>query len=74
MGDKTDQAKGRVKEAVGTLTGDDDLKREGRDDRLAGEVKEKIDDVVDKAREKLGDVKDKVDEVIDKTKDTVRGK
>ena len=73
MGEKTDQAKGHVKEAIGTLTGDEDLKREGRDDRLAGEVKEKIDDVVDKAREKLGDAKDKVDEVIDKTKNTARG-
>ncbi len=63
MGDKTDQAKGRVKEAVGDLTDNDDLKREGQTDRVAGEVKEKI-----------GDAKDKVEEVIDKTKDAVQGK
>ncbi len=63
MGDKTDQAKGRVKEAVGDLTDNDDLKREGQTDRIAGEVKEKI-----------GDAKDKVEEAIDKTKDAVQRK
>lgn len=63
MGDKTDQAKGRVKEAVGDLTNNDDLKREGQTDRVAGEVKEKI-----------GDAKDKVGEAIDKTKDAVQPK
>jgi uncharacterized protein YjbJ (UPF0337 family) len=37
MGDgKTDKAKGRVKEAAGSLTGDEDLKREGRRDQAAG--------------------------------------
>ena len=60
MSDKTDQAKGRVKEAVGSLTDDDDLKREGKADRTAGE-----------AKEKLGDVKDKVETGIDKVKDAL---
>ena len=81
MGEKTDQAKGRIKEAIGTVTGDEGLEREGRDDRLAGEANEKIGDakdkvveVVDKAKEKLGEAKDKVDEVIDKTRETVHRK
>lgn len=69
MGEKTEQAKGRIEEAVGSLTGDEDLERKGRDDRLAGEAKEKVGDVVDKAEEKLGGAKDKVAELIDKTKD-----
>ena len=60
MSDKTDQAKGRVKEAVGDLTDNDDLKKEGKTDRLAGETKEKV-----------GDVKDKVEEGIDKVKDAL---
>ena len=60
MGEKTDQAKGRVKEAVGNLTDNQDLKREGRADRLAGE-----------AKEKLGDIKDKLEDVIDKVKGSV---
>ena len=63
MGEKTDQVKGRVKEAVGSLTDDKDLKREGRTDRLAGE-----------AKEKLGHAKDKVEEVIDKAKDSMHRK
>jgi uncharacterized protein YjbJ (UPF0337 family) len=63
MSDKTDQAKGRVKEAIGSLKGDSKLKREGRIDRLAGE-----------ANEKVGDVKDKIEKVIDKAKDSLEKK
>ena len=51
MGDKIDQAKGRVKEAAGDVTGDKDLKREGKVDRAAGEVKEKVGDAVDKVKD-----------------------
>ena len=54
MSDKTDQAKGRIKEAVGSLTDDDDLKREGKTDRIAGETKEKV-----------GEANDNVDFVIE---------
>lgn len=50
---KTDEAKGRAKEAAGALTGDDDLKREGKTDRAAGSVKEKVESAVDKVKEKL---------------------
>ena len=35
-----DDAKGRVKEAAGSLTGDDDLKREGKVDKATGAAKE----------------------------------
>ena len=51
MGDKIDQAKGRVKEAAGDVTGDKDLKREGKVDRVAGEAKEKVGDAVDKVKD-----------------------
>jgi uncharacterized protein YjbJ (UPF0337 family) len=63
MGAETDQAKGKVKEVVGTLTGDKDLEAEGKADRLASEAKEKIDEV-----------KVKVDEVVDKTKEAMHRK
>lgn len=43
-----DEAKGRVKEAAGDLTGDDDLQREGKLDRAAGKVKDAVEDVRDK--------------------------
>jgi len=76
MGDKSDQVKGRAKEAVGALTDDEDLKREGRQDRLAGEAKEKlehakdkIEDAIDVAKDKIGQAKDKIEDAIDKAKD-----
>jgi uncharacterized protein YjbJ (UPF0337 family) len=40
-----DDAKGRVKEAAGEVTGDRDLKREGKADRAAGKAKEGADKV-----------------------------
>jgi uncharacterized protein YjbJ (UPF0337 family) len=50
MGEKTDQAKGRVKEAAGDLTDDQSLKNEGKVDQAAGSVKEKVGDAVDKVK------------------------
>jgi uncharacterized protein YjbJ (UPF0337 family) len=58
MGEKTDDMKGRAKEAIGDLTDDDDMKREGKVDRAAGSTKEKAGDMVDKVRDK---VKEKLD-------------
>jgi uncharacterized protein YjbJ (UPF0337 family) len=46
-----DDAKGRLKEGAGALTGDDDLKREGKVDQAAGAVKNLVDDVVDKVKD-----------------------
>jgi uncharacterized protein YjbJ (UPF0337 family) len=60
---KYDDAKGRVKEAAGDLTDDDELKREGKADRTAGRAKQKLDDV-----------KDKVEDVVDNIRDKVTGK
>ena len=59
MSDKTDDIKGRAKEAVGDLTDDKDLKREGKVDRAAGSTKDKVEDAVDKVRDKVKDVLDK---------------
>ncbi|MFP5387716.1 MAG: CsbD family protein [Thermoleophilia bacterium] len=49
-----DDAKGRVKEAAGNLTGDDDLKREGKVDKATGAAKDGVDKVADKAKDALG--------------------
>jgi uncharacterized protein YjbJ (UPF0337 family) len=51
MAGEADKAKGRVKKAVGDLTDDEDLKREGDIDEATGKVKEAIEKVADKARE-----------------------
>ena len=44
----TDEAKGRIKEAAGDLTDDDELKREGKADQVGGKVKDAVDTVKDK--------------------------
>lgn len=51
-GDK-DEAKGRIKEAAGDLTGDDSLKNEGKVDRASGSVKDKVGDAADKIKNTL---------------------
>lgn len=61
MGEKTDEAKGRVKEAAGDLTGDKDLEREGKMDQAGAKVKEKTGKAVDKTKEALDDVLDRDD-------------
>jgi uncharacterized protein YjbJ (UPF0337 family) len=60
MDANTDDVKGRVKEAVGDLTDNDQLKHEGQADRKVGKAKEFIDDVGEKAKDLVDDVKDKV--------------
>ena len=52
-GGKTDELKGRVKEAAGALTGDEKLKREGQVDQTVGKIKQKTDEVIDKVKEAL---------------------
>ncbi len=54
MGENIDEAKGRAKEAAGDLTDDRELKNEGKTDRAASDVKEKVDDVADKLKERFG--------------------
>jgi uncharacterized protein YjbJ (UPF0337 family) len=58
MGGKTDVVKGRIKEAAGALTGNDELRAEGQTDQTVGKVKqvaekavEKVEQVVKKVRE-----------------------
>ncbi|MGH9118801.1 MAG: CsbD family protein [Acidimicrobiales bacterium] len=46
----TDDLKGRAQEAVGDLTDDEGLQREGKVDQAKGKAKEKLDDVADKVK------------------------
>ena len=57
-----DDMKGRAKEAVGDLTDDEDLKREGERDRTAGKLKDKVNDAKNW-------VEDKIDRGRDRAKD-----
>ena len=53
-GGKTDELKGRLKEAAGALTGDKKLKREGQVDQAVGKIKQKLEKVVDKVKGAVG--------------------
>ncbi|MCB0829858.1 MAG: CsbD family protein [Solirubrobacterales bacterium] len=52
-GSKTDDIKGRAKEAAGAVTGDKELKNEGKTDQAAASVKDKVEGAVDKVKDKL---------------------
>ena len=47
---KTDELKGRVKEAAGALTGNEKLKQEGQVDQAAGKAKNAAEKVIDKIK------------------------
>lgn len=51
MGSNADDMKGRVKEAAGDLTDDEDLQREGKADRAGAKVKDTVGDAVDKVKD-----------------------
>lgn len=48
-----DEGKGRLKEAVGSLTSDQDLKREGKADQAKASVKDKVDQAAEKVKDML---------------------
>lgn len=48
---KSEELKGRGKEAAGAATGDKDLKREGQVDQASASVKDKISDAADKVKD-----------------------
>jgi uncharacterized protein YjbJ (UPF0337 family) len=48
-----DDAKGRLKEAAGDISGNDDLKREGKVDQAAGKAKDGVEKVTDKVKDAL---------------------
>lgn len=59
---KWDQAKGRIKEAWGSLTDDDLDRTEGKFDRLVGTIKEKTGEAADAVQNKLHEMFDRADE------------
>jgi uncharacterized protein YjbJ (UPF0337 family) len=55
MGDGTgDKVKGDLKQAGGNLTGDRELKNEGKVDKASGNVKDVVGSVADKAKRIVG--------------------
>ena len=61
MGEGTvDNVKAKVKEAAGDLTDNKDMKREGKTDQAAGNVKDKIGNAKETAEDAVDKVKDKL--------------
>ena len=50
---KSDEVKGRVKEAAGVLTGDKKLERQGKTDQAVGKLKQTVEKVKKKAEEAI---------------------
>jgi uncharacterized protein YjbJ (UPF0337 family) len=59
-----DKAKGRAKEAVGDLTGDEDLQAEGEVDQATGSIKDKAAEIADKVKETASGLVDKVRDAV----------
>ena len=51
MSGKTDEVKGRIKEAAGALIGNDKLRDEGKTDQAVGKVKQVGEKAVEKVKE-----------------------
>jgi uncharacterized protein YjbJ (UPF0337 family) len=60
MAGNFDQNKGKIKQAIGDLTDDKELKREGKADEHAGKLKEFVEDTKDKIEHTIDTVKDKL--------------
>ena len=57
----SDQVKGKLKEAAGVLTDNQELEDEGKADQIAGDAKSIVDNVADKAGDVIDDIKKAVD-------------
>lgn len=65
MGGKTDIVKGRIKEAAGAITDNEELREEGRTDQAVGKVKEVAADAVDSVKDAAAAVKKTVKKALD---------
>jgi uncharacterized protein YjbJ (UPF0337 family) len=57
MDNDLDQAKGKIKQAAGDLTGNENLRKEGKADEHAGKAKEFIEDGKDKLEDGVDKLK-----------------
>ena len=58
MSGKTDVVKGRIKEAAGALTGNDELRAAGKTDQVIGKVKQVAEKAVDKVEQAVKKVRE----------------
>lgn len=60
MGEFIDKAKGMIKEVVGEVTGNKELKREGKTDQIKGQLERTVKDVKSTVKDTTEDVKNAV--------------
>ncbi len=65
MGGKTNIVKGRVKEAAGAITNNEQLREEGRADQAVGKVKEIAADAIESVKDAAESVKKAVKKAVD---------
>ena len=53
MSGKTDEVKGRIKEAAGALTGNDKLRDEGKIDQVVGKTKQAVQKAADTVKDAI---------------------
>lgn len=68
MSGKSDQVKGRAKQAAGIVTGNKELEAEGRADRQAGDAEVKI----EKAKRKVEQAIDKTTAAVERAADKAK--
>lgn len=56
MGGKTDEVKGRIKEAAGAITNNDRLREEGKTDQAVGKAKQAVEKIADEVKEAVSTV------------------
>ena len=71
MGDRVDELQGKTKEGVGTLTGNEDMAREGKAEADVAKAKRETEGAVDQA---VGRTQEVVGDVIDDEDMEARGK
>jgi uncharacterized protein YjbJ (UPF0337 family) len=60
MSERSDEVQGRAKEAFGAITGNEDLKQEGKSDQMSAKAKRIINDVAGKLSEGVDTLREKM--------------
>jgi uncharacterized protein YjbJ (UPF0337 family) len=66
MGGKTDDVKGRIKEAAGALIGNDELRAEGKADQAVGKAEQAAQEAADKVKKAAAKVVEKAEKTLKK--------
>jgi len=60
MGEFSDKGKGRIKQAIGDLTGNEKLRREGKRDEIKGKVEGAVDDAKSAVKQAVRNAKQSI--------------